>query len=65
MALTDRGTREGEVVAHLVHVAALAAEVDLHVDHEEHLTHAPVFESPQLRARLRERAAEQTKSRAH
>ena len=40
-ALTDRGTREGEVVTHLVHVAALTAEVDLHVDHEEHLTHAP------------------------
>ena len=31
----DAGSRQGNVVAHLVHVAPLAAKIGLHIDHDE------------------------------
>ena len=41
----NRGTSEGQVVAHLVHIATTAAEVDLHINYQQHRifwTHIPI-----------------------
>ena len=36
-ALTNRGSGEGDIISHLIDVAAFAAEIGLHVDHKEDL----------------------------
>src|SRR6185369_13214456 len=47
---SNRRPRQGEVVAHLVHVAALAAEIDLHVDDDERRIRRPqvAIEGPRV-----------------